>query len=280
MSAPESSPLRALDRLYDRLSGDDRYDLARPGYSAQKVSFCVVLNPDGTLAALQDERDTSGKKPLARLLSLPGQAKPSGQGLNPCFLWDNSSYLLGYRTDDDNPARTARAFTAFRERHLALADELPDPGFAAVCSFLRAWTPARAADFKDQLDEFAATGFGVFRLAGERGYIHARPVIRRYWERSQSVSAPSAPRGQCLITGADDQPLAQLVEPAIKSVAGAQSSGAKLVSFNCDSFTSYGKEQALNSPVSFSAAFRHATARNIHVISIQVAIRKVLRDAS
>jgi CRISPR-associated protein Csd1 len=262
MSAPESSPLRALDQLYDRLAGDDRYDLARPGYSAQKVSFCVVLNRDGTLVALQDERDTSGKKPLARLLSLPGQAKPSGQGLNPCFLWDNSAYLLGYKTDDEKPERTAKAFAAFRERHLELAGTLPDPAFAAVCAFLRDWTPARAAEFKAQLDDFAATGFGVFRLAGERGYVHDQPAVRSHWEKTQSDSDHTAPRGQCLITGKADQPLAQLVEPAIKSVAGAQSSGAKIVSFNCDSFTSYGKEQALNSPISARAAFRHATALN------------------
>jgi CRISPR-associated protein Csd1 len=266
MSAPESSPLRALDQLYDRLAGDDRYDLARPGYSAQKVSFCLVLEGDGTLAALQDERDTSGKKPLARLLSLPGQAKPSGQGLNPCFLWDNSAYLLGYKADDEKPERTAKAFSAFRQRHLDLGASEPalaaDPGFAAVCAFLRAWTPARAAELKAQLDDFAATGFGVFRLVGERGYVHDRPALRSYWEKTQSVSDPADPRGQCLVTGKADQPLAQLVEPAIKSVAGAQSSGAKIVSFNCDSFTSYGREQALNSPISAGAAFRHATALN------------------
>lgn len=266
MSAPESSPLRALDQLYDRLAGDDRYDLARPGYSAQKVSFCLVLHPDGTLAALQDERDTTGKKPLARLLSLPGQAKPPGQGLNPCFLWDNSAYLLGYKTDDEKPERTAKAFAAFRQRHLDLvaseASLAADPAFAAVCAFLRDWTPARAVEFKAQLDDFAATGFGVFRLTGERGYVHERPAIRGYWGKNQTVADPDAPRGQCLITGECDQPLAQLVEPAIKSVAGAQTSGAKIVSFNCDSFTSYGKEQALNSPISAGAAFRHATALN------------------
>jgi CRISPR-associated protein Csd1 len=262
MAVPEASPLRALDQLYDRLADDERYDLARPGYSAQKVSFCVVLHPDGTLAALQDERDTTGKKPLARLLTLPGQAKPSGQGLNPCFLWDNSAYLLGYKANDDKPARTAKAFAALRAYHLALADTLADPGFTAVCAFLREWSPARAVEFKAQLDDFAATSFGVFRLAGERGYVHDRPAIRTYWEKTQSLSDPAAVRGQCLITGETDQPLAQLIEPAIKNVAGAQSSGAKIVSFNCDSFTSYGKEQALNAPISARAAFRHATALN------------------
>lgn len=265
--SPASSPLRALDQLYDRLASDDRYGLALPGYSTQKISFCLVLNPDGSLVgAPQDERDTSGKKPLARQLAVPGQAKPSGQGLNPCFLWDNSAYLLGYKSEDEKPERTAKAFAAFRQRHLDLLASEPtlaaDAGFVAVCTFLRDWTPARALEFKTQLDDFAATGFGIFRLAGDRGYVHERPAIRAYWDRLQAVADPDAPRGQCLVTGAADQPLALLVEPAIKGVAGAQSSGAKIISFNCDSFTSYGKDQGLNSPISAPVAFRHATALN------------------
>ncbi|MCR6654787.1 MAG: type I-C CRISPR-associated protein Cas8c/Csd1 [Opitutus sp.] len=266
-TSSESSPLRALEQLYDRLARDERYGLALPGYSAQKISFCLVLNPDGSLVgAPQDERDSSGKKLLPRQLSVPGQSKPPGQGLNPCFLWDNSAYLLGYKAEDEKPDRTVKAFAAFRQRHLDLAASEPalaaDDGFAAVCAFLREWRPERALEFKAQLDDFAATGFGVFRLAGDRGYIHERPAIRAYWDRMQNAADPEAPRGQCLISGEPDQPLALLVEPAIKGVSGAQSSGAKIVSFNCDAFTSYGKDQGLNSPISVSAAFRHATALN------------------
>ncbi len=275
MIAPESSPLRALDLLYDRLATDARYDLARPGYSAQKVSFCILLNPDGSLSAIQDERDTSGKKPLARLLTLPGQAKPSGQGLNPCFLWDNSAYLLGYKTADEKPERTAKALAAFRDRHVALESTLADPGFAAVCAFLRAWTPACALEHKTQLDDFAATGFGVFRLVGEHAYVHDRPAIAAYWAKTSLAADPNTTRGQCLITGDADQPLAQLVEPAIKGVSGAQSSGAKIISFNCDSFISYGKDQALNSPISQSSAFRHATALNALLAGPQSRLHRV-----
>ncbi len=262
----DSSPLLALDRLYDRLADDARYELARPGYSTQKVSFCVLLQPDGSLATIQDERDPSGKKPLPRLLALPGQAKPSGQGLNPCFLWDNSAYLLGYKAEDEKPERTAKAFASFRQRHLDLAATEPglsaDPGFAAVCAFLRAWTPERAAEHKTALDDFAATGFGVFRLVGAHGYVHESPAVSAYWQRVELAGDPAAPRGQCLVTGETDQPLALLVEPAIKGVKDAQAGGAKIISFNCDAFTSYGKDQGLNSPLSQATAFRHATALN------------------
>ena len=51
-------------------------------------------------------------------------------------------------------------------------------------------------------------------------------------------------QGICLVSG-KEEPLALLHEPAIKGIPGAQVSGAKIVSFNCASFTSYGKEQSL-----------------------------------
>jgi CRISPR-associated protein Csd1 len=45
-------------------------------------------------------------------------------------------------------------------------------------------------------------------------------------------------------------------------VRGAQSSGASIVSFNLDAFTSYGKEQGDNAPVSEEAASAYTTALN------------------
>ncbi len=61
-------------------------------------------------------------------------------------------------------------------------------------------------------------------------------------------------KGFCLVSG-KEEPLALLHEPAIKGIPGAQVSGAKIVSFNCASFTSYGKEQSLNAPVGENTAF-------------------------
>ena len=50
--------------------------------------------------------------------------------------------------------------------------------------------------------------------------------------------------------------------PSIKGVWGAQSSGASIVSFNLDAFTSYGHEQGDNAPVSEAATFAYTTALN------------------
>lgn len=55
---------------------------------------------------------------------------------------------------------------------------------------------------------------------------------------------------------------AEAVHPSIKGVAGAQSSGAALVSFNAPAFCSYGREQNLNAPVGKYAAFAYTSALN------------------
>ena len=64
----------------------------------------------------------------------------------------------------------------------------------------------------------------------------------------------------CLVTGRH-APLARL-HPNIKGVAGAQSSGAALVSFNGPAFCSYEHEQGSNAPTSEYAAFAYTTALN------------------
>ncbi len=263
--------LESLNNLYERLADDPSYELPRPGYSTQKVSFCVVLHPDGTLVDIQDARltrteTTKGGKEKTTQTSRPvlvlGQSKPSGSGLNPCLLWDNSGYMLGYKKEDEKPARTEEAFEEFRRRHAALEQELSVPEFSAVCRFLESWSPAKALDYKGKLDDFAATGFGVFQILGATSYVHQKPAIKEWWAKQQDTEEPDL-IAQCLVTG-KALPIAQTHKPAIKGVNGAQSSGALLVSFNMTAVDSYGRntEQGYNAPVSQVAVFNYANALN------------------
>ena len=52
------------------------------------------------------------------------------------------------------------------------------------------------------------------------------------------------------------------IHPNIKGVRGAQSSGASIVSFNQEAFTSHEKTQGANAPISAKAAFAYTTALN------------------
>jgi len=254
--------LEALVRHYDRLAADPESGIAAHGYSRQKIGFCVVLNDDGSLHAIEPMTDDSSGKPRPIELVVPGQSKPSGSGINPCFLWDNATYLLGHVPEGRDQDWATTRFEGFRSRHLGLSDQIDDDGFRAVCAFLEAWSPANLSDRNDT-EPLARPGFGVFRLRGESGYLHDRPAIHAYWESQLDTedSAVDAETGMCLVTGRHGR-LARLHEPKIKGVAGAQSSGATLVSFNLDAFSSHLKDQGYNASVSESAAFKYATALN------------------
>lgn len=251
--------LQSLNELYDRLTTDPDYEIAPDGYSTQKVAFVVVLHSDGRLHAIEDIREEKGKKRLPRLMLLPGQAKPSGSGLNPCFLWDNAFYLFGYTDDEAKGERAIRACEAFRDKHLALEQEIDDPTFSAVCRFLESWRNEQLAEHPELAE--IGTGFGVFQLIGENMYVHEQERIKKWWDAQQTETEIDETKGFCLVTG-QQASIASIHEPKFKGVPGAQPAGAALVSFNCDSFTSYGKDQSYNAPVSNAATFRYCTALN------------------
>ncbi len=253
--------LQSLHDLYDRLAADPSYEIAKPGYSPQKISFRVVIKPDGSLFDIQDARILNEKGKLyAETQLVIGEGKSAGPGINPGFLWENTAYLLGYKPGDDNPERTVKSFEAFRDKHLALEDEINLPDFSSVCRFLESWTPEKASEFAElnpAVNELT-TGFGLIQIQGQPVPINAHPAILKWWDAKSAQEIGEL--GQCLITG-EHAPIARL-HPKIKSVAGAQSAGASIVSFNAPSYESYGKEQSFNAPVSEAAAFRYGTALN------------------
>ena len=101
----------------------------------------------------------------------------------------------------------------------------------------------------------------VFALESERldgVMIHDRPAARDLW--AGLIAAGDKTFAACLVTGVH-APVARL-HPAIKGVWDAQSSGASIVSFNLDAFTSYNHEQGDNAPVSEAAAFAYTSVLN------------------
>jgi CRISPR-associated protein Csd1 len=257
--------LQSLNELYSRLAADPAYEIAPPGFSPQKIGFRIIIKADGSLFDIQDARTPDEKGKMQNIVMLvPGESKPSGSGLNPCTLWDNSAYLLGYKKPDKDTqkaekeaARALETFAECKKHHLAIEREINDPHFSAVCRFMEQWDPVRITEFPILND--LGTGFGIFQIQGEKKPVHESAVVQDWWMRSQSAGVPGD-IAQCLLTG-EILPIARL-HPKIKSVTGAQSSGASLVSFNASAYESYGKSQSYNAPVSETSAFRYGTALN------------------
>jgi CRISPR-associated protein Csd1 len=273
--------LQSLTKLFERIQAEEGnpYGVPTPGQSVQNITFRIVLNPDGSLVDIQDAREIttetnkSGKiktKKIPWQTLLPGEGKTSGSGINPCTLWDNTAYLLGYKKPDKDPAKnakeTARALetlAATKAHYLTLTEEETHPTLLAIRAFYEHhWTAERAADWTTQLDDFAATGFGVFRVLPSHKDAHEESEVKHWIAKRQPTSAKSSePTGFCLVTG-ERLPIARLHDPAIKGVNGAAPGGAKLASFNLDPFESYAKDQSYNAPVSESAVFAYCNALN------------------
>lgn len=272
--------LQKLYELYDRLAQDAKYNMPGRGYSNQNVSLEVIFSESGELISINDIRETTttvkanGKeivsKPRPRLMTVFGGAKPSGSGLNPCFLWDNAAYALGVdfknlekslieesRTTDEKKEKVLNAFGAFRKKHLEVEKEINQPYYSSFCRWLETWDTENPK--WRNIIQSAGTHAVVFRIAGEKLFLHQVPGIINWWDKHLQLATTNDTIAMCLITG-NESHVAKLHEPAIKGVIGAQRSGAKIVSFNCPSFESYGKEQGENAPVSEVAAFKYCNA--------------------
>jgi len=260
--------LQSLYELYGRLSQDPEYDIPPPGYSLQKISFKIVLRPDGTLHGIEKLRDPTTNRP--RQLIMPGGDKPPGKVTAQSIhkkvqlLRNGLPFLIGATVSDDKKpviSEAAMEFEAFKAYHLPAERQIDDEDYAVLCNFLRNWMPVDALGH-DEWREFA-DGQGIFQILGKTEYLHQRESILTWWDSRQEDQ--SGARAQCLITG-KIKPIARLHEPKIKGVIGSQSSGAPIVAFDKDSgaFASYGHdgEQGLNAPVSKEAAFRYAKALN------------------
>jgi len=249
--------LAALNDYYQRLLESGAEGVSVPGYSQENISYALVLNEDGKLVDVESLLDLSGKKPQPRSMSVPQPEKRTA-GIKPNFFWDKTSYVLGVSATSK---RSEQEHAAFIDFHKQVLGETDDVGLSAFLLFLTRWKPEEFGDnphFQRHGDHLLDTNV-VFRLDGEQRYLHECPAARAARSRLLGTESDS-PYITCLVTGKSAS-IARL-HPAIKGVNGAQSSGASIVSFNLDSFSSYGKSQGENAPVSKQAAFAYTSALN------------------
>ena len=249
--------LATLNEYYDRISDDPNSVIPTLGYSMEKISYAIVLDHNGNILAVDDVRDISGKKPIPKDLIVP-QAVIRSSGIEPNFLWDKTSYVLGV---SKSSKRTKKEHTAFINLHKEILKYSTDEGLLALLAFLENWEPddfITNSLFVRYGDDLKDTNI-VFRLNNEKNYLHERQAVQNLLLDLVTDNLEEK-IGMCLVTG-KQAPLARL-HSAIKGVKGAQSSGAAIVSFNLNAFESYNKTQGENAPVSEEAAFKYTTALN------------------
>ena len=135
------------------------------------------------------------------------------------------------------------------------------PCAKAVCDFFDRWEPGKAPEnpvLAPYLSEILKGGSLLFRVGGK--FVHKDEEIAARWDERYREPHEDNLVGRCLVTG-EKGPIAR-THPSVKGVRGTQQTGASLVSFNGDSFESYGKKQSFNAPISKRAAFAYTTALN------------------
>ncbi len=236
--------LQSLNDLYTRLADDPTYEIAPPGFSPQKVSFRVILKPDGSLFAVEDARiDGAAINP-----QVP-QPEKRTSGVKAQFLCDKREYVLGVGASGPR----IDCFEDFKSKHLGWEKEINSPSYAVLCRFLESWSPERYEEFNIPSDVFES--FGVFQILGKKPGIHDCPIVRNWWSHRNSSSDEKSNHAQCLITGEVGETIG--IHPDIK---GFKSSVALVGIQSNSSYESYGKSKTENCPISKRAAFNYATA--------------------
>lgn len=253
--------LQALTQLYEDLA--ERGEIARPGWAPAKISYALCLDNDGNLLQVIPtlEETVRGKKTVwvPQSMTLPVIGTRSGKVTKSGFLWDNASYLLGI-DNEEYLGRAQNRFRSCKELHNKLLAGIEHPTARSILAFFEHWDTSKAKEciaLQDCWDGLLKGANLVFRING----IYAQKIddIAYAWNCYYNKSSDGI-RTQCLISGQYEVP--ESTHPLIKGVAGAQSSGAAIVSFNAPAFCSYGKEQSLNAPVGKYAAFAYTAALN------------------
>jgi len=273
--------LQALNRYYDVLLEREGDSMPREEYSSADASFEVCLDDQGAISSIIPYSNDAGKE-IRRSFIVPKQAKRSS-GIFPYFLCDKAEYMFGsalsmqgaYKEEsvDDKLLKKSDEQKAMREicreEMVGLANavlqfaDVESAEITALQQFL-AFTPqqlveqlSRSIDINLKIS-LCNGGLCVLKYAPTGKYFHNDRNILRAWEKHFNGSKAGSLSGQeqmCLITG-KQTPSHQIarLHPNIKNIVGAQSAGASIVSFNIESFRSYGLDQSYNAPTSQKAA--------------------------
>lgn len=252
--------LQALVKYYEDMSA--RGKIAAYGWGPVKISYVLCIDEEGNLLqtiSVKEEAQKGKKKEMVpQSMILPAAVKRS-VGISPNFLWDNSTYILGV-DNKDNAKRTRNCFQECKELHKRLLKDIEEPEAKALFRFFDKWNPGGAKEhpaLAENYEDILNSSNLIFRYRGR--YLHEIDSIRNAWIK-YFQSTDGKKEGVCLVTG-ETAPVAVL-HPSIKGIPGAQSSGASMVSFNAQSFCSYGQEQGFNATTSEYAAFAYGAALN------------------
>lgn len=248
--------LQALKSYYDRKAADSDSSIAPMGWERKEIPYVLVLDREGRLVNVEDTQEKVGKKLRARPFSVPQSTKRSSN-IKAYLMWDNVEYVTGVtcKGDDEEVRKKHEAFMQ------CLLPHREKVAVGIILKFLE------SPDVVAQLEQFPVwaeakktCAFLVFRLADADGCVFDDPEIKSLVNSLASSSGDAEELPFDFVSG--ERQKVALLHPALKGIAGANSMGANLVSFNLKASESFGKSQGENSPIGEKSAFEYTTALN------------------
>lgn len=252
--------LQSLTQYYEELVRKN--EVTSEGWCKAKVSFALNIDEDGSIFDIvpKSSEKIKGKKTVKvpAEMDVP-QMVTRSSGIKANFLCDNARYFLGLDEKEDSQ-RARDCFEAAKQKHVEILKNVKTPMAKAIVNFFTSWKPEFCKTnphVQRYREELLAGGNLVFEMGKSDAVKDSAAQLA--WEQYRNRENQGE-IGICLATGRRE-PIAR-THMLIKGVPGAQSSGAALVSFNADSFSSYGKDQSYNAPVSTHAVYAYTTALN------------------
>lgn len=243
-----------------------RENLGDPDFESTAIHWLVTVSLDGRLAGspIPLYADPDAKKPQPKRLLRPFTSPNElNQGDKSHFLADSLERALLFNPKDPDKIDTRRvAHGYFKKLLLEAAESAP-----ALAGHLKA--VVTCLDSSDELARLHAALAGAkakptdnvsFSVDGRNLLDEA--ALKQFWRSRRSALRSGVKRSQrvCLATGV----LAETLDTTekIRGVPGGLAMGTNLISFDKDSFASYGLEQAQNAAVSPEAELKFRSALN------------------
>lgn len=277
-----------LKALYDLGYSPERHILDNPSFTSKAVRWIIEMDQKGNMLGQGPTETGDGKRGQEFFCPVTTRNKTAG-GVSE-FLADGITALFGLDSDPDkimsDKKRADREVNNTRKtedfwRQIKAADDARiapllhailvwKTKLTAIPSFLE-WRPTSTETGKGHWAIRTATGKQIksgpdnFTFRVDNHLLIEEGIIQQWWrgvyEREVADTKTAAVRGVCLVSGKADQPI-PLTHTKISGVPNTQSFGASIVSFDKDSFASYGFDQNLNAPVSDEAATAYCAALN------------------
>lgn len=237
-----------LVSLYESLKKDDPDNLGNDNWVVKSAKYGIEIDSDGSIMGImplgEDNQNIS--------ILAPNEDRTSGD--RPYFLLDTADYLFGLDIKNkENQTKKRRLLS--HDYHLTILENAKGEASNAIKNFFIKYKNhdfskhEEISAYKDDLTK----SFAIFMYDGE--FAVNDKEIRELWENYNKKKNPKI--GFCLISGEIEE--LSDAQPTIKYVNNAQPT-ARLISFNEESFTSYGKKE--NENISRKAAAQYGAALN------------------